>query len=112
MTRTDMHLKAMMRHLSAAKYGSSHGTRVPADATTVPEAGGQAVNPRPTLLQAGPTAHGSPPRSRPHRWARHVGDVMTTAVVTVGLLTPYKKVASLMAVNRVSGFPVLDADEH
>jgi CBS domain-containing protein len=112
MTRTDMHLKAMVRHLGAAEYGSSHGTQVPADATTTPEADGQAVTLRPTSFQTGPAVHGSPPQSRPHRWARHVGDVMTTAVVTVGLLTPYKMVASLMAENRVSGFPVLDADGH
>ena len=112
MTRTDTHLKAMVRHLGAVEYGSSHGTQVPVDATITPEADGQAVPRRPTSFQTGPAVHGSPAQSRPHRWARHVRDVMTTAVVTVGLLTPYKKVASLMAENRVSGFPVLDAEGH
>jgi CBS domain-containing protein len=46
---------------------------------------------------------------RQGRWARRVRDVMTTTVVTVGQLTPYKEVARLLTGNRISGLPVLSA---
>jgi CBS domain-containing protein len=49
-----------------------------------------------------------PPRQG--RWARRVRDVMTTTVVTVDQLTPYKEVARLLTGNRISGLPVLSAD--
>lgn len=38
---------------------------------------------------------------------RRVEDVMTTAVVTVDRLTPYKEIACLLAEHRVSSLPVL-----
>jgi CBS-domain-containing membrane protein len=43
------------------------------------------------------------------RFHRHrtVADVMTTAVVTVDRLTPYKEIARLLAEHRVSSLPVL-----
>ena len=47
------------------------------------------------------------PRSRPQHWARSVRDVMTTTVVTVGLLTTYKEIARLLTENRISAVPVL-----
>ncbi|HUN34500.1 MAG TPA: CBS domain-containing protein [Trebonia sp.] len=81
MTRTDMHLEALLRHLGATQYGSLHDT-----------------------------AETGPPTAHKHRWARHVRDVMTTAVVTVERGTPYKEVARLLADNGVSGFPVLDQE--
>jgi len=84
MTRTDMHLEALLRHLGATQYGSLH-----ANASA---------------------AEGSPPTAHKHRWARHVRDVMTTAVVTVERDTAYKEVARLLAENGVSGFPVLDQE--
>ncbi|HTU74083.1 MAG TPA: CBS domain-containing protein [Trebonia sp.] len=99
MTRTDMHLEAMLRHLGATQYGSPQDTASAADSTCAPDA-------------AGPTTLDRPTQSRPHRWARHVRDVMTTAVVTVDRVTPYKEVARLMADNGVSGFPVLDPEDH
>jgi len=99
MTRTDMHLKAMVRHLGATQYVSLHDAGAAADGATAPEV-------------AGTTTHDGLPQPRPHRWARHVRDVMTTTVVTVGLLTPYKEVARAMAENRASGFPVFDAEGH
>jgi CBS domain-containing protein len=99
MTRTDMHLKAMVRHLGATQYVSLHDAGAPADGATAPEL-------------AGATTYDGRPQPRTHRWARHVRDVMTTTVVTVGLLTPYKEVARAMADNGVSGFPVLDVGDH
>jgi CBS domain-containing protein len=44
--------------------------------------------------------------ARLHRH-RMVEDVMTTAVVTVDRLTPYKEIARLLAEHRVSSLPVL-----
>jgi len=38
---------------------------------------------------------------------RRVEDVMTTAVVTIDRLTPYKEIACLLAEHRVSSLPVL-----
>ncbi|WP_310718991.1 CBS domain-containing protein [Streptomyces lydicus] len=40
-----------------------------------------------------------------------VGSVMTTEVVRVGYGTPFKEVARLLAEHRISGLPVVDADE-
>lgn len=40
-----------------------------------------------------------------------IGSVMTTEVVRVGYGTPFKDVARLLAQNRISGLPVVDADE-
>jgi CBS domain-containing protein len=50
--------------------------------------------------------------SQNRNWAHHVRDVMTTAVVTVDQLTPYKEIARLLAENQVSGCPVLSAGRH
>jgi len=44
--------------------------------------------------------------ARLHR-RRSVEDVMTSAVVTVDRLTPYKEIACLLAENRISSVPVL-----
>jgi CBS domain-containing protein len=44
--------------------------------------------------------------ARLHR-RRRVEDVMTTAVVTVDRLTPYKEIARLLAEHKVSSLPVL-----
>ncbi|MFF0745442.1 CBS domain-containing protein [Streptomyces sp. NPDC004111] len=41
-----------------------------------------------------------------------IGSVMTTDVVTARLGTPFKEVARLLAEHRVSGLPVVDADDH
>lgn len=40
-----------------------------------------------------------------------IGSVMTAEVVRVGYGTPFKDVARLLAENRISGLPVVDADE-
>jgi CBS domain-containing protein len=50
-----------------------------------------------------PDAHLEARLHRRHR----VEDVITTAVVTVDRLTPYKKIAPLLAENQVSSLPVL-----
>ncbi|WP_438290501.1 CBS domain-containing protein [Streptomyces sp. HUAS TT7] len=40
-----------------------------------------------------------------------IGSVMTTEVVTARFATPFKEVAQLLATHRISGLPVLDADD-
>jgi CBS domain-containing protein len=54
--------------------------------------------------------HGVPARRLPHHHGRFhstVRDVMTTDVVTVDRITPYKEVAGLLAGHRISAVPVL-----
>ncbi|MCX5205619.1 CBS domain-containing protein [Streptomyces sp. NBC_00237] len=41
-----------------------------------------------------------------------IGSVMTTEVVTAQRGTPFKEVARLLSAHRISGLPVVDADEH
>jgi CBS domain-containing protein len=53
--------------------------------------------------------HAREAKRRPaHRgWSRLVSDVMTTSVVTVDRITPYKEITRLLAEHRISGVPVL-----
>jgi CBS domain-containing protein len=86
MNRRDAHLDAMLRHLGAAYYDSPHGRAAQADVT------------RALASVAGRGHQGSQSRVR---------DVMTTSVVTVDRITPYKQIARLLAEHQVSGLPVL-----
>jgi CBS-domain-containing membrane protein len=108
-------MDAMLRHLGAAYYESLHGRATGADLEraldTVEEglnetgAGGlrsAAHSDRPH--RAGREADGG---RHPHGWSRRVSDVMTTTMVTVDRITPYKEVARVMAEHRISGLPVL-----
>ena len=119
MAGTDVHLDAMLRHLGAAYYDSLHGRASRADVTRAmdtveehldeqaygPGAGGLARSRR-TGHQQAADHHGSEGR-HPRGWARQVRDVMTTSVVTVDRITPYKEIARLLAEHRISGLPVL-----
>jgi CBS domain-containing protein len=106
MTRTDTHLDAMLRHLGAAYYESLHGRAPRSDVTraldTVQEHLGEQGPPAPKRGQA---PHHEELRKR--RWARRVGDVMTTKVVTVDRITPYQEIDRLLTRHRLSGVPVL-----
>ena len=114
MPRTDVNLDAMLRHLGAAYYESLHGRASGADVTraldTVEEhlnEQGQRVasgQPRPHEHHAG--HHKGMPQG-PGGWDRKVRDVMTTSVVTVDRITPYKEIARLLTEHRISGIPVL-----
>jgi len=53
------------------------------------------------------TAGGQDRLRHPRGWSREVSDVMTTSVVTVDRITPYKEIAQLLAEHRISGLPVL-----
>lgn len=91
MPRTESYLDAMMRHLGAAYYRSLHGETTHADLT-------RALETVEDHLDGG---------HHPRGWARRVGDVMRTSVVTVHGGTAYKEIARLLAEFQVSGMPVL-----
>lgn len=116
MSRDEMHLDAMLRHLGAAYYDSLHGRAAQSDVTRAVDQVAQQIGEK----QA---AHS--PASRPHleqahhRVPRHHGrlhsrirDVMTTEVVTVDRITPFKEIAELLVEHKISGVPVLGLGRH
>lgn len=116
MTRQEVHLDAMLRHLGAAYYDSLHHRAAPDDVSRAvaqvaselgekTSAAGQKV-PSP----AGQRQH-QPPRHH-GRWHSRVADVMTTSVVTVDRITPYKQIAQLLVDHQISGVPVLTLGRH
>ena len=112
MTRTDIYLDAMLRHLGAAYYESLHGRATRSDVaraldTVEDHLNEQSPHTAPAKVPAGrrPDRHGDEPRHR--RWARKVSDVMTTSVVTVDRITPYQEIDRLLTEHRISGMPVL-----
>lgn len=118
MPRTDIHLDAMLRHLGAAYYDSLHGRAARSDVTraldTVEEhLQEHATPPAPPPAPPAPREHdedGGRPYHR--RWARRVRDVMTTHVVSVDRITPYKEIARTLTEHRISGMPVLTMGRH
>jgi CBS domain-containing protein len=122
-TRTDIHRDAMLRHLGAAYYESLHGRATRADVARALEAieehlheeaqrlpSGEAAGARRTPHEHAADQH--PVLRPPHGWARRVRDVMTTSVVSVDRITPYKEIARLLAEHRISGLPVLRMGRH
>jgi CBS domain-containing protein len=117
MARTDINLDAMLRHLGAAYYESLHGRATRADVTraldTV-EDHLQEQSPHPaarTSVRPHASRRGDQPHHSRH-WARRVRDVMTTQVVTVDRITPYKEIDQLLTEHRISGVPVLTMGRH
>jgi len=96
MPRSDVHRDALARELGATHYQSGHGT---------------AAESRPPEHRASARARGA---GRRHygRYQQRVGDIMTTPVVTVGLRTPYKRIAALLAQHQISAVPVLVLGRH
>ena len=119
MARTDIHLDAMLRHLGAAYYESLHGRATRADVTRalsnveehLGEVGHRPPSGRHPAHGHGTEQHGDR-RQHPQGWSRRVRDVMTTSVVTVDRITPYKEIARLLADHRISGLPVLRIGRH
>ena len=124
MPRTDIHLDAMLRHLGAAYYESLHGRATRADVTRALNTVEEHLHEEATTRQDAAPAAVPAPRSpdgatadargqqRPGGWAHRVRDVMTTSVVTVDRITPYKEVVRLLAERRISGVPVLTMGRH
>jgi CBS domain-containing protein len=115
MPRTDAHLDAMLRHLGAAYYESQYGRATRADVARALDTVEEHLN---ETGAGGPCSAGHPDRGQraareadgvrhPRGWSRRVSDVMTSTVVTVDRITPYKEVARLMTAHRISGLPVL-----
>jgi len=114
MARTDVHLDGMLRHLGAAYYESLHGRATRADVVRALDSVEEHLNEQHATRRAGdhhpaghPAEHDGAGLSRPRGWSRRVSDVMTTSVVTVDRITPYKEIARLLTEHRISGLPVL-----
>jgi len=116
MTRDDTHTDAMLRHLGAAYYESLHGRASAADVARARAAIEERLAEQPGAEQ--PKAgrrHGGQARRLPQHHGRFhstVRDVMTTDVVTVDRITPYKEIAHLLADHRISAVPVLVMGRH
>jgi CBS domain-containing protein len=119
MARADIHNDAMLRHLGAAYYESLHGRATRADVARALEMVEENLNERASVAaprSPADTRHRVHERRtgdekdglrHPRGWSRRVSDVMTTSVVTVDRITPYKEIARLLAEHRISGMPVL-----
>lgn len=130
MPRYDIHLDAMLRHLGAAYYESLHGRADRADVTRALDSVEEHLKEHPLPPGPPPTVPAQPPKAeymraehmkgvrpgapgpRLRRYARRVRDVMTTSVVTVDRITPYKEMARLLTEHRISGVPVLSMGRH
>ena len=117
MTRVDAHLDAMLRHLGAAYYESLHGRASAADVARARTAIEErlAEDPGTTVRPAAGRKYAGTPPDRAHhhgRWHSTVRDVMTTEVVTVDRITPYKEIAGLLAKHKISAVPVLVMGRH
>lgn len=109
MTSKDLYLDAMLRHLGAAYYDSLHGRADKADVTrAVAQVAGQIGENR---IDSTPLAHR---RSTRHHGSYHsrVSDIMTTSVVSVDRITPYKEIVALFAKHHIGGMPVLTLGRH
>jgi CBS domain-containing protein len=109
----------MLRHLGAAYYDSLHGRAAQADVTrALDSVAGHLGEEFPRHPAAASTAaSGQPGPGSKHyqhhgRWHSRVRDVMTTSVVTVDRITPYKEIARLLTEHRISGVPVLTMGRH
>jgi hypothetical protein len=103
-----MHADAMLRHLGAAYYESLHGRATRADVTRALETVEEHLNEQPEHphpVRKPRTAGGHDRLRHPRGWSREVGDVMTTSVITVDRITPYKEIARLMTTPAITVGP-------
>jgi CBS domain-containing protein len=107
-TRHDAQSDAMLRHLGAAYYDSLHGRASRADVaravSSVEEVLEEQPRERPGTVRL-PRPHHTAPGHGP--WRHRVRDVMTTSVITVDRITPFKEIAALLADHKISAVPVL-----
>jgi CBS domain-containing protein len=107
MTRRDMHLDAMLRHLGAAYYDSLQGRAGRGEvrralAQVSSQLGDESAAHGPGTPESGRQVH-------EHHGKLHcrVRDVMATNVVTADRATPFKELARILVERRISGVPVL-----
>jgi CBS domain-containing protein len=112
MTRADTQMNAMLRHLGAAYYESLHGRASAADVARARAVIEEHLSERPGA--AGRKYAGKLPAAGHHhgRWHSTVRDVMTTNVVTIDRITPYKEIVRVLAENKISAVPVLVMGRH
>jgi CBS domain-containing protein len=113
----DTYLDGMLRHLGAAYYESLHGRASAADVARARAAVEEHLAEQPghgAQPADGSKRGGTPPSVAHHhgRWHSTVRDVMTTKVVTVDRITPYKEIARLLAQHKISAVPVLTMGRH
>jgi CBS domain-containing protein len=122
MARKDVHLDAMLRHLGAAYYDSLHGRATLPDVTravnrVAVEMGEQAVvrqvppPPRRAESRRAGEPH-RPPAMHHGRWHSRVRDIMTTDIVAIDRITPFKQIAWLLVKHQINGVPVLSLGRH
>jgi CBS-domain-containing membrane protein len=106
-------MSAVLRHLGAAYYESQHGRASSADVARALDAVEEHNGNQPVTAPAG-RGHlaDRDPLGHQVRWRQRVRDVMTTKVITVDRITPYKEIAALLAKHKISAVPVLMLGRH
>lgn len=107
MTRRDLHLDTMLRHLGAAYYETLQGRGARDDVRrAVARVASQLAD---ESAAHGPGTAGSPERVHKHHGRLHcrVRDVMATHVVSVPRTMMFKDIAQVLVEHRISGAPVL-----
>jgi CBS domain-containing protein len=122
MRSKDVHLDATLRHLGAAYYDSLHGRATLPDVTravnqVAREMGEQAVvrevPPRPRRPESRRAGEPHRPPAIHHgRWHSRVRDIMTTDIVAIDRITPFKQIAWLLVQHQINGAPVLSLGRH
>lgn len=116
MRRKDMELDAMLRHLGAAYYDSLHGRAASTDVSRAVDQVAYELGDKPAVHVAPPHPRGGElPRQVPRHHGRvrsRVRHVMTTDVVTVDQITPFKEIARLLVEHHISAVPVLRLGRH
>jgi len=114
MNRSDIHLDGMLRHLGAAYYDSLHGRADEKDVNRavaqVADRMGENTARTASVRAAGVSEHAPTEHHGKHH--SRVSDLMTTSVISVDRITPYKEIASQLARHHVGGVPVLTLGRH
>lgn len=116
MSRKDVQLDAMLRHLGAAYYDSLHGRASSTDVSRAVDQVAYELGDKPAVYLAPPhprgeESHPQVPKHHGHVRSR-VRHVMTTNVVTVDQITPFKEIARLLVEHHISAVPVLRLGRH
>ena len=111
MNRRDAHFDGMLRHLGAAYYESLHGRAARTDVRRALDSVAEHLNEKPVdhpaAAKAAAAGRGGAGPARRHGGHSQVRDIMTTSVVTVDRITPYKEIVRLLVEHKISGMPVL-----